>query len=244
MKRCYTLLSLVCFSNLFVFGVSAPALAQADLVIEKTDITIVKSSANNQTYVTVTVHNNGTVGSGTFTLRVGASMGGSSSTDDFAIAGLPAGQAVSKMAHFAGTDWMCGWGNADVGTDVSESDENNNCASENEYWIGIGPGGMHNELIGVVNPGFETETMTITVTVPPEWTVWVDPTEMTLAPEEHRPALVHFEAPEDFRSYVCIDVFCEFQDGTPGIIDWQFHIESTVPVEESTWGRIKALFSE
>lgn len=244
MKRCYTLLFLVCFSTLFAFGTAAPALAQADLVIEKADVTIVKSTANNQTYVTVTVHNNGTVGSGTFTLRVGASMGGSSSTDDFAVAGLPAGQSVSKMANFGGTDWMCGWGNADVGTDVSESDESNNYASENEYWIGLGPGGTHNEVIGVANPGLETETMELAVTAPLEWTVWIDPTQMPLAPGEHRPALVHFEAPADFNDYAYIRVFCEPQDGTPGVIEWEFHIESTVPVEKLTWGRIKALFDE
>jgi hypothetical protein len=108
----------------------------------------------------------------------------------------------------------------------------------------MGPGGTHNEVIGVANPGLQTETMDLGVTAPLEWTVWIDPTQMTLSPEEHRPALIHFEAPADFNDYACVNVFCVPQDGTPGVIEWVFHVESTVPVETHTWGRIKALYDK
>jgi len=238
------LISLVWPAILLVVAGVSPVLAQADLVIEKTDVSIAKNYPTNTTYVTVTVHNNASVVSGPFVLRVGVSVAGSVSTTDFVIFGLSPGQSTSKLAGFPGTNWMCGWGNADIGHLVTELSETNNIASENDYWIAIVPGTAHNETIGVANPGLDTETITLTPSAPPDWIATVTPDVMTLAPGELRDAVVRLGAPSYFDDYVRVPVYGTFEDGTPGVVDWEFHLESTIPVEETTWGTIKALFGE
>jgi hypothetical protein len=121
---CFALSSLL----LATAGVSA-GFAQVDLVVQKTDISVVKDNPTNTTYVTVTVHNNGSVVSGPFTLRIGVSKAGSQSTTDVLVPGIAAGLSTSRMTSFVGTDWMCAWGNADIGHTVAESSETNNVAS-------------------------------------------------------------------------------------------------------------------
>lgn len=228
---------------LALFSVRA-ASAAPDLVVQKTDVTVNKSGAGDVTYVGVTVHNNGASASGPFTLRIGASKGGASSTVDLAVAGLPAGQSVVRTANFPGTTWACGWGNADLHGTVSEQSETNNCASRNEYWIAMGPGNTHEETIGVVNPGLETEQVLLTLSSPPGWIVTVAPSQMTLGPEELRNALVRFTAPQDFDDQVSVSLYCVFVGGTPGWMEWDFRLETPVPVGSTTWGAVKALFVE
>ena len=218
------------------------ATAQPDLVVQKTDVSVAKSMPGDLTYVTVAVHNTGSSDSGPFTLRVGATMGGASSTLDFSLSGLPVGQSIARTATFAGTGWKCGWGNADLHGGVAEQSETNNCANKNEYWIAMGPGSAHDETIGVVNPGLETEQVLLTLASPPGWIVTVDPTHMSLGPGEHRDAVVHFFAPQDFHDQVTVALYCVFFGGTPGFMDWEFRIETPVPVESTTWGAVKALF--
>ncbi|MBP2680338.1 MAG: hypothetical protein H6Q78_201 [Candidatus Krumholzibacteriota bacterium] len=220
------------------------ASAQPDLVVQKTDVTVNKSGAGDVTYVGVTVHNNGSAAAGPFTLRVGASRGGASATSDLAVAGLPAGQSIVRTANFTGTTWTCGWGNADLHGTVAEQYETNNCASRNEYWIAMGPGNSHEETIGVVNPSLDTKQVLLTLATPPGWIVTVEPTQMTLAPEELRNALVRFIAPQDFGDQVDAALFCVYIGGTPGWMEWDFHLETPVPVESTTWGAVKALFVE
>jgi hypothetical protein len=220
------------------------ASAEPDLVVQKTDITVSKSSAGDVTYVGVTVRNIGSTASGAFTLRVGASRGGASSTTDLAVAGLGAGQSVVRTGNFSGTAWMCGWGNADLHGTVAEQSENNNCASRNDYWIAMGPGNAHEETIGIVNPGLETEQVLLTVASPTGWIVSVEPAQMTLAPEELRNAVVRFFAPQDFDDQVGVSLYCVYVGGTPGWMEWDFNIETAVPVESATWGAVKALFVE
>jgi hypothetical protein len=223
---------------------SSSAFAQADLIVQKTDISIVKNTSLNTTYVTVTVRNNGSLASAAFTLRIGASVAGASSTSDVAVAGLSAGQSTSKAATFPGLGWMCAWGNADVTGAVAETSEANNYASKNDYWIAILPGGIHEEYIAVVNPGPSEETVTLSTSAPPDWVAGVYPTVMNLGPGERLDAYVHLGAPSSFKDYACVEVHCNFADGTPGVMDWQFHMESAIPVHENTWGSIKALFGE
>lgn len=229
---------------LLAAALCSPGYAQADLVVQKTDISISKSTLYNTTYVSVTVHNNASVAAGSFALRIGVSLAGSSATTDFAIAGLAAGGSTSKMAAFAGTAWMCGWGNADIFETLTEASEANNCANANHYWIGILPGTIHMESIGVVNPGLNTETVTLSVSAPPNWIATVSPTAMTLGPGELQDATVRIGAPSSFEDYAIVEVYCNFEDGTPGVMDWTFHMESAIPVEGSTWGSIKALFAD
>jgi hypothetical protein len=220
------------------------ASAQTDLVVQKTDISVSRSEPGNVTYVTVTVRNPAAAGAGPFTLRVGASMAGASTWSDFAITGLPAGQSVSRTANFQGTAWKCGWGNADLNGTVTEQSESNNCASRNDYWIAIGPGNSHDETIGVINPGLETEQVLLTVAGPPGWIVTVEPNQFSLAPETLRDAVVHFFAPQDFRDQVTVNLYAVFTGGTPGMMEWNFRMETAVPVESKTWGGVKALFGE
>jgi hypothetical protein len=220
------------------------AAAQPDLVVQKTDITVTKSTGGDVTYVGVTVRNIGSAASGPFTLRLGASRGGAGSTTDIAVADIPAGQSATRTANFPGTSWMCGWGNADLHGAVAEQSEINNCASRNDYWIAMGPGNAHEETIGVVNPGLETEQVLLTVTTPPGWIVTVEPTQMTLAPEEIRSAVVRFLAPQSFDDQVGMLLYCVYLGGTPGWMEWDFHVETAVPVESTTWGAVKALFEK
>jgi hypothetical protein len=220
------------------------ASAEPDLVVQKTDITVNKSSAGDVTYVGVTVRNIGSTAAGPFTLRVGASKSGASSTVDLAVAGLGTGQSAVRTGTFPGTAWMCGWGNADLHGTVAEQSEANNCASRNEYWIAMGPGNTHEETIGIVNPGLETEQVLLTLAAPAGWIVSVVPTQMTLAPEELRNAVVHFLAPQDFDDQTDVLLYCVYLGGTPGWMEWDFHLETAVPVESTTWGAVKALFVE
>lgn len=227
---------------LLVAALSMPVSAQVDLVVQKSDISVVKSTPLDATYVTVTVRNNGGAASGPFVLRIGASMAGAGATSDFLIIGVNAGQTASKAAVFQGTNWMCAWGNADVGETIAETSESNNCASANNYWIAVLPGAIHEEHIGVVNPGTSTETATLSASAPPDWIATVIPSMMTLGPGEFSDALVRIGVPSNFDDYAVVEVFCNFLDGTPGVLDWKFHVESAIPVEENTWGSIKALF--
>jgi hypothetical protein len=114
----------------------------------------------------------------------------------------------------------------------------------NNIWISVVPGGMRDLIIGVPNPGTTTETITFNVTPPSGWVVIVNPPSMTLAPDEAQDATVHFEAPMGFSSQETIVVYGEFQDGTPGTMDYTFYVESTVPAEKTTWGKIKSLYEK
>jgi hypothetical protein len=226
-----------------VFLPVSPALAQADLAVWADDIDVVKSSTYNLTYVTVTVHNDGANASEAFALRIGVSDVGSSMLEDFTIPAIPAGQSETRMATFSGIGWRHAWGNADVGGVAPETDETNNCANESHNWIALGPAMTHDEFIGVVNPGIDPEMVSLNVNAPQGWVVTVNPQQFIMSPGEHRGVLVQFEAPDDFKDYACVEIECTFQDDTPGVLVWDFHIESTVPVRHSTWGVIKSLFA-
>lgn len=95
----------------------------------------------------------------------------------------------------------------------------------------------------MVNPGSDAEVMTLGVNVPEGWVVTINPSQLVMGPGEYRGVMVQFEAPDDFKDYACIEIECAFQDDTPGVLMWGFHIESTVPVRHSTWGVIKSLFT-
>jgi hypothetical protein len=237
---CAAALWIVLLLSLSVRAVSAGP----DLVVKKTDITVTKSSAGDVTYVRVTVRNIGSTAAGPFTLRVGASKGGAGSTADFEVSGLGADQSVLRTGTFSGTTWMCGWGNADLHGTVAEQSEANNCASRNDYWIAMGPGNTHEETIGIVNPALETKQVLLTLAAPAGWVVSVVPTQMTLAPEELRSAVVRFLAPQDFDDQIDVLLYCVYVGGTPGWMEWDFHLETAVPVESRTWGAVKALFVE
>ncbi len=237
------LLCLVSVALMAVFLPICPALAQPDLAVWADDITIVKSSTYNLTYVTVTVHNDGSSQSDASALRIGVSEVGMGQVEDFEIPSIPAGHSETRMATFAGIAWTHSWGNADLNEVVSETDESNNCSNQSDNWIALGPGMNHDQFIGVVNPGLQSETVSLDVVVPEGWVITVNPPSMILAPGEYRGVVVHFEAPDDFKSYSCVEVECSFLDGTPGLLTWEFHIESTVPVKITTWGMMKSMFS-
>lgn len=237
------LLCLAAVALVAVFLPVCPALAQPDLAVWADDISIVKSSTYNLTYVTVTVHNDGSSQSDAFTLRVGVSEVGTSQVEDFELPPIPVGQSETRMATFYGIAWSHSWGNADINEAVLETDESNNCSNKSDNWIAMGPGMNHDEFIGVVNPGLQAETVSLNVVAPEGWVVTVNPPSMLMAPGEYRGVVVHFEAPDDFKSYSCIDVECSFLDGSPGLLTWEFHIESTVPARYSTWGVIKSMFA-
>jgi hypothetical protein len=108
----------------------------------------------------------------------------------------------------------------------------------------MGPGNTHEETVGIVNPGLETEQVLLTVSGPTGWIITVEPTQMTLAPGELRDALVRFVAPQNFDDQEDASLYCVYIGGTPGWMEWDFHLETPVPVESTTWGAVKALFDE
>ena len=243
MNSFHTLLCLTAVAVMAVFLPVSPVLAQPDLAVGADDIDFVKSSIYNLTYVTVTVHNDGSSESEAFTLRIGVSETGSSLVEDFEIPAIPAGQSETRMATYVGIGWGHAWGNADLNQVVSETDETNNCSNRSNNWIALGQGMTHDEFIGVVNPGIQNETVSLNVVPPEGWVVTVNPSQLVMGPGEYRGVLVHFEAPTDFKDYACIEIECTFLDGMPGRLVWGFHVESTVPVEHNTWGAIKSMYA-
>jgi hypothetical protein len=139
---------------------------------------------------------------------------------------------------------MCGWANADIGEGTPETSESNNFAGKNDCPTAILPGTMRNEWIGVVNPGLGTETVVLAASAPPDWIATVNPSVIALGPGELVDALVRIGAPAGFLDYARVDISGNFQDGTPGVMEWTFHMESSIPVGQDTWGAIKALFSD
>jgi len=161
------------------------ASAEPDLVVQKTDITVNKSSAGDVTYVGVTVRNIGSTAGGPFTLRVGASKSGASSTVDLAVAGLGAGQSVVRTGNFRGRRG-CAAGATRTPRRRRRTGEANNCAKPERL---LDRDGARKHARGndrIVNPGLETEQVLLTLTGPAGWIVSVVPTQMTLAPEELR----------------------------------------------------------
>jgi uncharacterized membrane protein len=235
-------ISLLSMLLALTFLLPVNAFSTIDLKVTKSDITVVKTSS--QTTVTVTVWNAGTAAAGSFTLRVGVSKANSGGFHDAVVAGLSSGSFATRSWTWDGTDWACGYGNADVGLVIPESDETNNSASLNNNYLSITPGSLRDVAIGVYNPGSSSgsKTLILTPQTPPGWTVTIDQTVFTLPPEGHAQTIVHFLAPAGFSTSVVIPISGEFQDGTPGTEDFDFYMTSTVPTEKTSWGRIKAMF--
>ncbi|OQX85529.1 MAG: hypothetical protein B6D63_02095 [Candidatus Latescibacteria bacterium 4484_7] len=224
---------------LIVFSSVSSALP--NLVIQKDWITKVTNSNENTTRVTVTVKNTGDQTAGAFTLRLGVSNSSSSGYSDFSIKGIaPNGRIIRE--YLASGIYDCVWGNADIANDVSESNENDNAASVNNWHLILPPGGTSTIDIGIANPGIDSERAILTVDAPSGWLVTVDPSVVNLQSEGLEAATVTFQVPSGFDSTATVVVYQEFEDGTPGVFDFDFYFESTVGAENESWGAIKSLF--
>ncbi len=224
-------LALAAITSTFLAG---SACGWVDLTIFSGDVKIARNHQTGATLVTVTVTNTGLNASGSFDLRLGVSKTPSTKTYiDLRIPNIAGtGKAVRSMT-FAGTDWKCAWGNADVATEVAEFSESNNYSSTNEIWKVIPVSGLLDDIIAIANPGPAPEILQLNSDAPFDWTVIFSAPVVPLAPEECVDIVVSFEAPPGFSGYQEINVIGEFVDGSPGVMAFNYHLFSQPTVVDT-----------
>ncbi len=228
------LIWLTCVIGILAIG-AGDCYGWVDLTISQYGVQATRNYTTGLTTVTVKVDNTGLNSCGSFTLRIKVTdknPPGTSAWADIPVAGMAATGSKTKSYVFTGTNWDCATGIADFYNVISEFSESNNAGNTNRFWVIALPPNFLDRL-AVINPGNVPKTISLYVEdLPPGWSCNFSQDVLALGPNEMELVDVNFGVPVDFQGYEEIRIVAEPDDGTPGQMDWTYHMFSPPSVSD------------